>query len=30
MELVKTIELKCGQTYLLKLNDGEIKAVREE
>lgn len=24
MELVKTIELKCGQTYLLKLNDGNV------
>lgn len=24
MELLKTIELKCGQTYLLKLEDGNI------
>ena len=27
MELVKTIELKCGQTYLLKLNDGNVLEV---
>ena len=27
MELVKTIELKCGQTYLLKLADGNVLEV---
>lgn len=27
MELLKTIDLKCGQTYLLKLNDGNILEV---
>ena len=27
MELIKTIELKCGQTYLLKLEDGNVLEV---